>query len=148
MKNLSVLIIDDNEIDRRVFKKAFENAGVEAITLGEPENAIQVAKEFKPTFIVLDLYMPGVSGFEVCKELKLDPTTRNIPIMFVSGSESLEDVTTSLHLGVIDYLHKPVSIDYLVQQVIKHDVINGISEIVKPMKDSLQRFSEKYANGI
>lgn len=148
MKNLSVLIIDDNALDRKVFKVAFEKAGVKAITLGEPEMAIDYAIEHAPNFIVLDLYMPGVNGFEVCQQIKLDPRTRHIPVMFVSSSESLDDVAASLHMGVIDYFHKPVSIDYLVQQVIKHDVINKISEIVKPMKDSLTRFSEKYRNGI
>lgn len=150
MCNATVLVIDDNPLDRQILKTAFEKSGIKAITLGEPLNSVEFVKEHKPDFIVLDLHMPNKSGFEVCRDLKVDPSTRDIPVVFISGTEGLDEdnASKSIHLGVIDYLHKPVSIDYLVEQVVKHELIKGITDVVAPMKQEMRSFYEKYKHGL
>lgn len=148
MCNATVLVIDDNPLDRKIFETAFGKAGIKAITLGNPLEAVETAKRVKPTFIVLDLQMPDMSGFEVCKQLKVEEETREIPIVFVSGEDNPDAQVKSLHLGVIDYLHKPVPIEYLVDQVIKHDVITGLIEAMQPMKQQMRSFYEKYKDGL
>jgi len=144
----SVLVIDDNPLDLKVFGTAFEKHGYDVITLDDSTKALQTAIERQPSFILLDLYMPEKNGFEVCAQLKTNPLTSTIPVMFVTGSESPADEVRSLHMGVIDYFHKPVSIDKLVKQVVKHDVINKMTAILQPMNDELMNFCEKYKDGI
>ena len=146
--NLRVLVIDDSPLDRRIFEKAFQNHGMEVLTLGDPSKALETTKEFNPSFIVLDLYMPDISGFEVCTDLKVDPLTSEIPIIFVTGSDSIEDASRSLHMGIIDYFHKPVSIDNLVEQVVKHNLVENMNQIMKPIQKSMRSFCEKYKDGI
>ena len=144
----SVLIIDDNPLDLVVFSAAFEKYGFEPITLNDSAKSLDMAIEHKPSFIVLDLYMPDKDGFEVCAMLKTHPATKNIPVMFVTSSDNLEDATRSLHMGIIDYFHKPVSIDRLIQQVVKHDIVNKMAAILQPMNNEMLSFCEKYKDGI
>ena len=68
----TVLIVDDCEFERRAFQLAFEAHGFKAITTGEADQVIPYAVGFKPDFVLLDLNMPTVSGFELCAMLKLD----------------------------------------------------------------------------
>lgn len=148
MCNATVLVIDDNPLERKIFETAFAKAGIKAFTLGEPLKAVETVKQLKPNFIVLDLQMPDMTGFEVCRQLKMEEETREIPIVFVSGEDNPDAEAKSIHLGVIDYLHKPVPIEYLVEQVIKHDVIRNIVEAIKPMKNHMRSFYEKYKDGL
>jgi len=148
MCNATVLIIDDSPLDRRVFLEAFERAGVKAIALADPTKAVEYALEHKPSFVVLDLVMPGMDGFQVCTALKSNEVTKDIPVIFVSGSDDPDNLSQSIHLGVVDYMPKPVSLDYLVSQVIKHDIVSGITQLMQPMKDEMRSFTEKYKDGI
>lgn len=148
MCNATVLVVDDSPLDRRVFVEAFERAGVKAIPLGEPSKAVEYALKHKPTFVLLDLVMPGMSGFDVCTELKTNENTKDIPVIFVSSNGGKDGAEQSMHLGLVDYMPKPVSLDYLVQQVIKHDVIDGLAKLIKPLKQEMRSFAEKYKDGI
>lgn len=143
-----VLVIDDSPLDRKVFEAAFQKHGIEVVTLGDPSIALETTINFKPDFVVLDLYMPDVSGFEVCTELKVNYETRDIPIVFITGSDSIEDASKSLHMGIIDYFHKPVSIENLVNQIVKHNLVENIHKIFAPMKQEMRSFCEKYKDGI
>lgn len=140
----SVLIVDDNQIELDAFKLAFEQRGLKAITTTNPSEAVSLAIGFKPDFIILDLYMGDQCGFDVCRDLKLERRTRNIPVMFVTGSRSVDDAIESLHLGCIDYIHKPVDIDTLVEIVLRHKIITTIKEAYSPIRKCLERFAEKY----
>lgn len=144
--NNTVLIVDDCEFERRAFQLAFEAHGFKVITTGEPGEVIPYAAGFKPDFVLLDLNMPGVSGFELCARLKQDRRTQDIPIMFVTASDDVTDAIRSFHLGVIDYIHKPIGINHLVETVLKHKVINTIQECWRPARDELLKFARKYSN--
>lgn len=148
MCNATVLVIDDSPLDRRVLVEAFQRAGVKAVSLGEPTKAVEFALEHKPSFVVLDLVMPGMDGFEVCSALKQQEETKDIPVIFVSGNDDPNNISESIHLGVVDYMPKPVSLDILVSQVIKHDIISGISQLMAPMKEEMRSFTQKYKDGL
>lgn len=141
-----VLIVDDCEFEREAFKMAFESHGFKAITTGDASEVIPYAAGFKPDFVLLDLNMPKVSGFELCARLKQDRRTQDIPIMFVTASDDVTDAIRSFHLGVIDYIHKPVGINHLVETVLKHKVINTIQECWRPAREKLLEFARKYPN--
>ena len=103
----TVLIVDDStdnivllsELLKDKYKLKIANNG---------EKALQIASaESKPDLILLDLMMPGISGYDVCTKLKSQPTTLHIPIIFITGMTTAEDETKGLSLGAADYITKP-----------------------------------------
>lgn len=141
----SVLIVDDHDLELKAFSMAFESRGITAITTTDGEKAVSLAKKHMPDFIVLDLYLGEQSGFDVCKQLKLDYQTRDIPVLLVTGSENLNDAIQSFHFGCIDYIHKPVGIDALVDTVLRHKTVQVIKEAFKPLRACLESFADKYS---
>ncbi|WP_019028032.1 HD-GYP domain-containing protein [Colwellia piezophila] len=73
------------------------------------ESAIKIAKKDPPDLILLDIMMPRMDGYQVCKALKADPLTHNIPIIFVSARSEVEDETIGFECGAVDYITKPVN---------------------------------------
>lgn len=142
----TVLIVDDCEYERSAFSAAFQENGFTAVATGNPDDVMPYAVGFKPDFILLDLYMPTVSGFELCAMLKQDPRTQNIPILFVTASDDVSDAIRSFHLGVIDYIHKPIGINHLVETVLKHKIINTIQQVWQPAREQLLSFARKYSH--
>lgn len=85
------------------------------------EMAIKIANiRPRPDLILLDIMMPGIDGYETCKRLKLDITTRDIPIIFITAKISVEDETKGLSLGAVDYIVKPVTPAIVMQRVKTH----------------------------
>lgn len=144
MSSNTVLIVDDSDVERIAFCRAFERHGIRAVSTGDVTEVLPLALGFEPDFILLDLYMPNKTGFEICAQLKKDDRTQNIPIMFVTASDDVNDAVKSIHFGVIDYIHKPTSIDQLVATVLKHKVINTIQSSWQPFRQALMDFSRKY----
>jgi len=101
-----VLIIDDDEAVRVVLRAYLEDR-YEIIDTGDPEQALKMALEQKPSAILMELSMPGFNGFELCKTLSSLSFTQHIPIFIVS-SEDIRNKAFCEGLGASDYFHKPV----------------------------------------
>jgi sigma-B regulation protein RsbU (phosphoserine phosphatase) len=111
LKSLSectVMVVDDTE----------ENIDILVETLGDDykisvamdgEAALEDIAENPPDLILLDIMMPGIDGYEVCRRLKADPETSDIPIIFITAMGELEDEEKGLELGAIDYIRKPIA---------------------------------------
>lgn len=85
------------------------------------EKALKIAfSENKPDLILLDVMMPGMDGFEVCKRLKEDPTTKDIPVIFITAKSEVEDETKGLELGAVDFIPKPISPPVVLARVKNH----------------------------
>jgi len=113
----TVLVVDD-EIDiLELVEYNLSKAGLEVETVETGEEAIQLARSIFPDAIVLDLMLPGVDGLEVCRRLKADDRTREIPILMLSAKGEESDVVTGLNLGADDYVVKPFSPRVLVARV-------------------------------
>jgi len=108
LKKNRVLIVDDSPSVIKILSETLRDEyRVSAVTSGQ--EAIEVVKASPPDLILLDIQMPGMSGYEVCRTLKADPLTRNIPILFVTIMNQTEDETLGLELGAVDYIVKPIS---------------------------------------
>ncbi|MFW9620150.1 MAG: HD domain-containing phosphohydrolase [Sulfurospirillum sp.] len=113
----TILIVDDtpenlmilSEILKPFYKVKVANNGNKALNL--------IASGDMPDLILLDIMMPEVSGYEVCKKLKSDPLTRNIPIIFVTALTDYEDEAIGLGLGAVDYITKPVHASIVLARV-------------------------------
>lgn len=102
----SILIVDDEEINLELLKYTLAS-DYDIITATDGETAIQIAVEQQPDLVLLDIMMPGISGYEVCRQLKSNPATINIPIVFSTAKDSDEDEVLGLEMGAADYIHKP-----------------------------------------
>jgi phosphoserine phosphatase RsbU/P len=105
----SILIVDDTPINIGVISGALKDSfATKVATSGEKALAIAAAKE-KPDLILLDIMMPEMDGYEVCRRLKANPDTRDIPVIFLTSQTEAEDETRGFEVGAVDYIHKPFS---------------------------------------
>ncbi|MDY0301407.1 MAG: diguanylate cyclase [Trichlorobacter sp.] len=104
----TLLIIDDTPVNIRVLSELFADE-CEIIFSTNGKDGLHLAATQKPDLILLDIMMPGMDGYEVCRLLKSEPQTRNIPVVFVTALGEDEDQTKGLELGAIDYIIKPIN---------------------------------------
>jgi phosphoserine phosphatase RsbU/P len=105
----SILIVDDTPINIGVISGALKDSfATKVATRGEKALAIASGKE-KPDLILLDIMMPEMDGYEVCRRLKANPDTRDIPVIFLTSQTEAEDETKGFEVGAVDYIHKPFS---------------------------------------
>ncbi len=103
-----VLIVDDNEQNVELLQAYMEEIeGTEISTVPDGVQALHAVAEAKPDLILLDVMMPNMSGFEVCKQLKGDPTTRDIPIIMVTALNESSDYERGMESGADDFLTRP-----------------------------------------
>ncbi len=103
----TILIVDDVPANIDVLTGILSDTyKVKAATSGE--KGLRVAEKSRPDLILLDIMMPGVDGYEVCERLKLNDNTKDIPVIFVTAHDDIEDETHGFKLGAVDYITKPV----------------------------------------
>ena len=103
----TVLLVDDSPSNIRVMAAVLqERYRVKTATSGQ--QCLDMALKHKPDLILLDIEMPGISGYETCRELKDMSETRDIPIIFVTGRDNIEDEELGLRIGAVDYITKPI----------------------------------------
>jgi adenylate cyclase len=104
-----ILLVDDTPANIQVVHNILKNSYTTRIATNGAK-ALDLAKASpQPDLILLDVMMPELDGYEVCSRLKLDPNTREIPIIFLTGKTEAEDETRGFELGAVDYIHKPFS---------------------------------------
>jgi len=110
---ITVLVVDDEPSNIDLIKGVLsEGVKVKAATNGTL--AIKIAQKVPPPdIILLDVMMPEMDGHEVCRRLKADPATSNIPVVFLSGNDSADEIKTGMEMGALAYLSKPVNPDAL-----------------------------------
>ena len=128
-----VMVIDDSVLDLEVITNQIESAGFEVISSLDSTKALSLVKKHNPDIILLDIVMDKTNGFEVCAALKGDVETSHIPIMFVSSSRNQENLIKGMHLGVVDFISKPVNRDELVYSIRVHDHMHKINQSLKQM---------------
>lgn len=102
-----VLVIDDAKDVHRLVNVRLKKLETELIFASDGKTGIQLAKEYKPDLILLDVNMPDLNGFEVCEQIKEDPLIAQTPIIFLTAADSQVDKTKAFSLGAVDYVTKP-----------------------------------------
>lgn len=103
----TILIVDDVETNRLVLEEIIKDMGCSPVLAESGEEALAMAKERMPELILSDISMPGMDGYELCRILKNDKNTRNIPIIFISAFDDPMDIVEGFLLGGEDYITKP-----------------------------------------
>lgn len=112
LSDFTVLIVDDNAQNVELMQAYLETLPCRILTAYDGLEAIRIIDESldnKPDLILLDVMMPRMSGFEVCRKLKEDPATRSIPVMMVTALNELGDIERGVESGTDDFLTKPVN---------------------------------------
>ena len=107
-RNMKILAIDDNQDNLTIIKALVSESFPEAVVFSalNGQTGLQIAFREEPDIILLDIIMPGMDGFEVCRRLKADPTTANIPIIMHTAKENAAALMESRQLGVVDFVPK------------------------------------------
>jgi two-component system cell cycle response regulator len=117
-----ILIADDNTFNRELLEdalKRFKSYGVEIISTENGPKTFETAKTEKPDLILLDIMMPGMSGYEICEKLKADPDTKSMYIIMVSAKTQQEDRMQAAKVGADEYVSKPYDIRLIRERVQK-----------------------------
>ena len=104
-----MLVVDDNPQNLELLLAYLEDVNCKTVSATEGAEAVDKAKQILPDLILLDVMMPKMSGFEVCKRLKNDPRTTDIPIIMVTALSELGDIERAIDSGTDDFLSKPVN---------------------------------------
>ncbi len=117
MPNETILAVDDeaNIIELVTFN--LKSAGYRVLTASTGEEALKVCESDQPNLLLLDIMLPGIDGLEVCRRLKGDRMTANIPIIMLTAREDEVDKVLGLELGADDYITKPFSVRELIARV-------------------------------
>ncbi len=112
-----ILVVDDEKALTALVSLHMKMAGFEVLTANNGEKALELAGEEKPDLIILDLMLPKIDGWEVCKRLRQDPGISNIPVIMLTARAETEDKLKGFEAGADDYVTKPFSPRELVARV-------------------------------
>ncbi len=104
----NILIVDDDDISLSILESVLSEDGYATIKATSGLEALQVVKESAPQLILLDINMPGINGYEVCRQLKADAKTAYIPVIVITSNQDEDSICQSFEAGAQDYIHKPV----------------------------------------
>jgi DNA-binding NarL/FixJ family response regulator len=144
----AVLVVDDDEATRELLSAILERAGYAVVTVATGEEALLlVDSQSLPTLVILDVRLPGLSGYEVCSELR-ERYANEVPIIFLSG-ERVEpfDVAAGLGLGADDYLLKPFATEELLARVRRIHQHPNVRELASPLSSRELEILTLLANG-
>ncbi|MBT8369128.1 MAG: SpoIIE family protein phosphatase [Deltaproteobacteria bacterium] len=133
-----ILLVDDNPTNLQVLRQTLKSINCKMLIAKNGESALAIALEDHPDLILLDIMMPGIDGFEVCHRLKSDPSTEDIPVIFLSALGDTEDKVRGLQLGAVDYVSKPFQPDEINARVNTHLTIHRLRREVQNQRDQLE----------
>ncbi|TXS95730.1 response regulator transcription factor [Parahaliea maris] len=116
----TVLVVDDAPDSLSLINDTLEQAGMDTLVALEGKQALTIVKRIRPDIILLDAIMPGMDGFETCRQLKRDPQMAATPVIFMTGLTDTDSVLKGLDAGGIDYLTKPVNPNELLARIRVH----------------------------
>lgn len=114
----TILAVDDSEMNIDMLMGILKKYDVIPALSGE--DALEILQEEEVDLILLDIMMPGMDGFEVCRRIKADERTQNIPVMFITVKNSEHDILKCFELGIVDYVPKPFNAVELLARVTTH----------------------------
>ncbi|HEX5362948.1 MAG TPA: two-component system response regulator [Gallionella sp.] len=134
----TILVVDDTP-DNLTLMSSLLKEHYKVKTANGGEKALKIAASTPPPdLILLDIMMPGMDGYEVCKRLKLNPATMNIPVIFLTAKSEVEDEKQGLELGAVDYITKPISPSIVMARLKNHLALKAMSDFLRDRNEFLE----------
>lgn len=141
-----LLLVDDNPANLRVLFEALQGAGYKISLAHSGEMALDVARRLHPDLLLLDITMPGIDGFEVCRRLRESGETRDAAVIFLTASTDPQTKVAGLGLGAVDYVTKPINVDEVLARIRVHLTIRRLNrQLAEANRDLEQRVAERTA---
>ncbi len=138
-KQETILIIDDNPINLEVLFKTLEMANFKISVANDAQTALNIIDYAPPNLILLDIMLPGMDGFEMCRRLKADQTTKDIPVIFMTALADTSNEVKGFQLGAADYITKPFQVDRVLSRVRTHLTLQSAQKKLQAQNIQLQQ---------
>lgn len=142
IKNSKILIIDDEPSNLSVIFEYLNKLDSEIMLLQEGIEVVKIAEANNPDIILLDIIMPDMSGFDICKNLKENKTTSDIPVIFMSSLTDTENIVQGFECGGIDYITKPIRKEELIARISNHLRISRTEKKLKKYYLEIKEINE------
>ncbi|NWG34079.1 MAG: response regulator transcription factor [Chloroflexi bacterium] len=110
---IKIMVVDDDEDFTNLYKAALRAVGFDATAVNQSTTAIEMAYLIRPDIFLIDLMMPEIDGFQLCRMIRADPTLKHTPIIIVTALTDIDSKLVAMGAGANDYLTKPFQIDVL-----------------------------------
>ncbi len=138
-----ILIVDDTPTNIRLLTEALEPLGYEILAASNGGQGLKIAARSRPDLILLDVVMPDMDGYSVCRTLKEDAVTREIPVLFVTAKEETRHVLKGFQVGAVDYIPKPFQVEEVAIRVENHLKISRLTRELQERNAQLEAESAR-----
>lgn len=138
-----VLAVDDNPRNLQLISSLLNQNGYKVVVASSGENALKYLSIKRPDLILLDVMMPGMSGYEVCEKVKQTPSLADIPIIFLSAKSDLNDIVKGFKLGAADYISKPFKGEEVLARLRTHIELSRSRAALERKSAELSRLSQE-----
>ncbi len=130
-KDIHILVVDDSKENLSVVSKILKDKGLNLALALDGKNALKILESDDIDLILLDIMMPDMDGFEVCKAIKKNPSLKDIPVIFLTAKTETEDIIKGFKLGGVDYITKPFNKEELYVRIKTHLELKFMREYFK-----------------
>lgn len=134
-----ILVVDDDFVNRMILRRILESSGYGVLAAVNGKEAIAWVKSAKPNLILLDIMMPDMDGYEVCRQLKADQDTEGIPVIFITALSDSGNMVKGFNVGAADYISKPINVEEVRARVKTHLKLKTATEALKRYNEELER---------
>lgn len=127
-----ILVVDDIPSNVHVLSRILKD-DYDIYFATDGDKALDLVQARMPDLVLLDIMMPGMDGFEVCRRIKADPATHDIPVIFISAKSEVEDETRGLEVGAIDFITKPISPPIVRARVRNHLLLKRQTDLLRSL---------------
>ncbi len=139
MNRPRILIADDTPASLSLLSSVLEPQGYEILAVSSGRDALKIAERAKPDLVLLDVMMPGHDGFHICRTLKAEDSTREVPVIFITSRNDTESVLNGFRVGAVDYIFKPYQAEEVITRVATHLKISRLTRELQQRNAELEK---------
>lgn len=147
-EKFKILLVDDNLINLKVLSATLHDLDYKLLLAENGEKALRVARKALPDLILLDINIPGLTGFQVCEILMGDPQTKHIPVIFLSALDDSESKVEGLRIGAVDYITKPFSKEEVIVRVKLHIEKAKLTRELQAKNEQVEKANQKLKDAL
>ncbi|MFV9503695.1 MAG: response regulator [Oscillochloridaceae bacterium umkhey_bin13] len=144
----SILVVDDHPANLSLLFHALRQVGYTVRVANSGELALTSVRRIQPDLILLDVMMPGLDGFATCRQLKDDPATSAVPVIFLTARTTVGDEVQGLRAGAVDYLTKPVQIEVALARIQTHLTLRRLQQALEQQNRDLDAYARSVAHDL